>query len=263
MTLLGATLAMGTCDRGYSQDIYTPQQRKEQETISGVAGFLGALVRSGAIPARTENDARAMAGLSAGLSAISQSQNSALMNESIRYSGAASGPQINVYPVQPSYPIPSSQPAVQAQPLPAPNHNKVSPELESILQDIRDNHLKPGIFICNYYKDFNGDNYIQKNEFVGVERNNFKSNEAITLGVYIPGVIPHSGLNLGIKVYSPKGELALSGKSEFRLENKHEYRWFNLSAKELIAKSGAGNYCAVFSLNDVYMGKQEFSVANN
>lgn len=112
-------------------------------------------------------------------------------------------------------------------------------------------------FACNYWKDFNQDggaNYPE--EYVGIKEK-FREDEKITLVSYNV-----KGKSWKEEVYDPKGKKIFEDKMEINPNEGIVLRTsddFDMTTW-LVQRGGYGNYKAVWSVDDKYVGSTEFEI---
>ena len=253
---LAATLIFASLDSVAAQD---------DRTAAGIHSTLGAILQSGAFPAKTEKDARVLQGVGAFNTALGTHYENQSRNNAIRQSG----PQIHVHNHVPNQTVgtqnqksgQSTQQNTGTQHHPATASLKQSSFQQQNSGNQHTNALpgsdpsKPFAFVCSYFQDFNDNGTIDLFELIGKNKQIFTRNGAINLGIWLP-VTGIKGKTVTFELYNPQGKAIETHAYSFPKDNDiHGY-----DCRDLVQKNGQGSYVAVFRFEGKHFATIPFEV---
>lgn len=117
----------------------------------------------------------------------------------------------------------------------------------------------PQVFTANYYKDFNEDGYSSLDEFVGLNKKEFKSNERAMSGIRLP-IKGIKGKTLTVKIFNPLGKEFYTKDSIISSDNYNKWKTHTLNY--LLNNFGEGTYVSAFYINEKFFGKVDFKLTD-
>ncbi len=220
--ILASSLAIGSL-------AYSPETANAQQiSSSNLRGYgnafnsFGRLYRSGLLPAKTLDDVKFQVGMSNVMGFLSDYSYSQAADQDFR---------------------------ILREEI---RRNRV---LEREVRQVDINQI-PQTFISNYWKDFDKDGHAQIKEFVGLNKQVFRSNESFRFGMYLPMDI--KGKSYKMEVQDPKGESVFKESGFLRKNRYVESAYLNLGV--VLDRRGPGTYAIAFSLNGRPWEKREFQL---
>jgi hypothetical protein len=141
-----------------------------------------------------------------------------------------------------------------------------SPEMQKKYLQVKqiDVNQIPQTYIANYRKDFNGDKGIGIEEYIGLNKNTFNSDEKLIFGVYLP-IKNIKGKEYDMRVSDPKGNLIFRDKNSIKKDYFSSGGSLNLDV--LLERFGEGTYSIAYYLDEKHWENREFNlrrgIANN
>lgn len=112
-------------------------------------------------------------------------------------------------------------------------------------------------FVCNRIQDLNNDGKIDLEEIIGLDKNLFRSDEPIEVGVFLQG----AGIKdktVKITLYNPLGEEIVSQKQV--MPQDYSYWGMRIDPKIQIKNHGLGTYTAAYYLDDKFWNARNFEI---
>ena len=136
-------------------------------------------------------------------------------------------------------------------------------EAKDSIESVSLGDKKINMFMCNYWKDFNGNDTPEFEEYVGVKRN-FKKDELIT---YVIQFVNLKNSKYQVTIYNSKGDEVIKTEEKL-IENDNQAEFYIKTEtqeefKKYLLKSGVfGSFRQVVSINGKYAGSLEFTIEN-
>ncbi len=107
----------------------------------------------------------------------------------------------------------------------------------------------PDFFACNYWEDKNADDYMSRDEYIGIKDTfTVEDDSLITFVSYWNNSY---GKNINIKIYDPNGYVWDNDTATVEDSTTYIYRWW-FNVKTLASEGGLGNWTTKWYLNDEY-----------
>jgi len=129
-------------------------------------------------------------------------------------------------------------------------------KMRSELKQVDINQI-PQTYIANYWKDFNGDNIGRIDEFVGLNKPVFNSNESFIFGMYLP-LKKIKGKGFNMEVSDPNGKSVFIDSGFLERDMYVESAYLNLDV--VSKKHGPGTYATSFYLDGKHWETRQFGL---
>ncbi len=121
----------------------------------------------------------------------------------------------------------------------------INGDLESTINfNLVDDETSINPLICNFYKEFNNKEGVQREELIGLGKTKFKATERVTVALSTHW---HKGETQEFKLLSPKGNEIFSSQATVG-HNNNLYQISHSSHEVFVAREGYGTYTAIFSI---------------
>jgi len=122
---------------------------------------------------------------------------------------------------------------------------RINGDLESTVNfNLVDDETSIRPLICNFYKEFNNEEGVQREELIGLGKTKFKATERVTVALLTNW---HKGETEEFKLLSPKGNEIFSSQATIG-NNNNLYQISHSSHETFVAREGYGTYTAIFSI---------------
>lgn len=121
----------------------------------------------------------------------------------------------------------------------------------------------PQAMILNYWLDSNKDGGSSLREYIGLNKQTFRSNEKFHYGIHSAAQL--TGSTYEMKVYSPDGKYVgrkNDGKGNVVGGVGEKAPWGSLDLESLLNRYGEGRYAVVFYLNDQHWDTKQFELVS-
>ena len=132
-----------------------------------------------------------------------------------------------------------------------------SPEMQERYRQVKDVDINqiPRTYIANYRRDFNGDGGIGIEEYIGLNKTTFNTDEKLIFGVYLP-LKEIKGRKYDLRVLDPKGNLIFRDQNTIKKDFFASSGGLNLDV--LLKRFGEGTYSIAYYIDKKHWENREF-----